>query len=331
MSETQITPAAPAAPVAPATPNDSAELKGEANKDAINAQADSMLDGDDDATDEIAEAAADEATKAEEKALKKKLKLKVNGKELEEEIDFNDDARLTRALQKERAFDSASQELSNLKKQFGGLVEALKGEQVFDVLRELGHNVDDLSEKHIQRLVEEAKKSPEQVEREKMEAELKQLKKDKEQLAKEKEEKELETVRNQMASEIENDITNALDKTDTILPKRNPKIIRSIAANMLFAMQNGFNEITAKDVIPLVEAEYKRDLKELFDVLPEDTIESLVGKENLGRIRKKRINTKKAQTVTANQIAKETGEKSNKNDKDEGPKKSYRKFFSYID
>lgn len=326
MSETQSTPtSAPEASAAAA----------EASVDAANAEA--LEDGADE-TDEVegeeglAQELLAKAAEAEKKPVstKKKLKLKVNGKDLEEELDFNDDARLTRALQKEKAFDSASEELSSLKKQFSGLVEALKGDQVIDILKELGHDVDGLAEKHIQRLVDDAKKSPEQIEREKMEVELKTLKAEKEKAVKEKEERELENIRNQMATEIETDITAALDKTETILPKRNPKIIRSIAANMLFAMQNGYGDVKAQDVIPLVEAEYKRDLKELFDVLPEDTIESLVGKDNLGRIRKKRINTKKAQTVTANQIVKETGEKSNR--EETGKKKiGYKNFFSMRD
>ena len=262
-------------------------------------------------------------------ALKKKLKLKVNGKELEEEIDFNDDARLTKALQKEKAFDAASQELSTLKKQFSGLVEALKGDQVLDVLRQLGHDVDSLAEKHLTALVEEAKKSPEQLKQEQMEKELKSLKEEKERLAKEKKDRELEAMRNQYAQEIENDISTALESVETILPKKNPKIIRSIAQNMLFAMKNGYPEVTAKEIIPIVEAEYKRDLKELFDVLPEDTIEALVGKNNFDRVRAKKIAAKKATTKTANQIVKETGKtKETDENSQNARKKSYRDFFS---
>lgn len=267
-------------------------------------------------------------SKKKEEALKKKLKLKVKDKEFEEEIDWNDDARLTKAFQKEKAFDAASQELANMKKQFGGLIEALKGDKVLDVLRELGHDVDGLAEKHLTQLVEEAKKSPEQVQKEKMEAELKSLKEEKTRLSKEKEEKELESIRNQYATEIENDITKALDKAETILPKRNPKIVRAIAQNMLFAMQNGYPQVKASDVIPLVEQEYRKDLKELFDILPEDTIEALVGKPNLDRLRKKRLAKNNVKTETAKQIVQETGHTKETEAEANKRKKNYRDFFS---
>lgn len=325
MSETQT-----AAPAAPASQQDNNLGDESAIVDAAEAIANgSNADDSNSAPEAIA---ADAADKKPETNTKKKLKLKVNGKDLEEEIDFNDDARLTRALQKEKAFDRASEELSTLKKQFSGLVEALKGDQIIDILKELGHDVDKLAEGHIQKLVDHAKKSPEQVEREKMEMELKSLKAEKENAVKEKEERELENIRNQMASEIETDINTALDKAQTILPKRNAKIVRAIAANMLFAMQNGYTNVKVGDIIPIVEAEYKRDLKELFDVLPEDTIESLVGQDNLGRLRKKRINTKKAQTLTANQMAKETGEKGRRDsDNSKSKKTSYKNFFSMHD
>lgn len=290
--------------------------------DDIDDVADDMLDAD-------GAAKTDPKDKKKEDNLKKKLKLKVKDKEYEEEVDWNDDERLTRAFQKEKAFDSASQELSGLKKQFGSLIEALKGDQVFDILRELGHDVDGLSEKHLTRLVEEAKKSPEQVEREKMEAELKALKEEKQKLSKDKEAKELEAIRNQYATEIENDITKALDSAQTILPKRNPKIVRAIAQNMLFAMQNGYPDVKASEVIPLVEEEYRKDLKELFDILPEDTVEMLVGKNNFDRVRKKRLANKGKTTQTANQIVEETGKTKKTEEADSNSKKKgYRDFFS---
>jgi hypothetical protein len=304
-------------------------------EELVTGSADDAEEGDD--SEESSEESAEEVAQKEKEAkkaadaLKKKLKLKVNGKEVEEEIDFNDDERLKRALQKEKAFDSASQELSQLKKQFAGVIEKLKGDQVLELLKEVGHNVDSLAEKHIEKLVEQAKKSPEQIAREQMEAELKTLKEEKEKITKEKEEKELESMRNQFATEIESEISSALDKADTILPKKNPKIIRAVAQNMLFAMQNGYTDVKVSDVIPLVEAEYRKDLKEIFDVLPEDTIEMLVGKNNLDRLRKKRIKSKKVQTQTANQLIKETGTSKPTEEQDSARKRSFKKFFSYIE
>jgi len=259
------------------------------------------------------------------KSLKKKLKLKVDGVEIEEEIDFDDDERLIKALQKEKAFDSRSQELSSMKKQVTDFVGALKANPA-KVLADMGLSMDDIAETHIESMIEQAKKSPDQIAKEEMENELRALREEAENAKKMQEDAEMERMRNEHAQQIEVDIKDALGDTESILPDSNPWVLRKVAETMLFAMRNGYPDVTAKDVIPLVEDQYRTDLKGLFDVLPEETLEKIIGKNNLDRMRKKRLK-KRPKTATPKQAVKTTSSKVDNSGKSED-KKSYKDFFS---
>lgn len=270
-----------------------------------------------------------EISKKEAKDLKKKLKLKVDGQEIEEEIDFNDDEGLKKHLQKSRAFDKRLKEFSSFKSQVDTLLEQLKNDPE-SVLEKLGYNVDDMAAKRLERKVEEMKKSPEQLEKEKMAQELEDLRKEKKRIEEEKQQAELEKMRNEQAQQIETDISEALESAKSILPKNNPLVMQRVAQTMLMAMQNGYENVTAKDVIPLVEKQWREELNGLFNVLPEETLEMLVGKTNLDRYRKTRINANKPKpkTETAKQIVKDTGIKQQKENSKPEPKK-FNKVFDW--
>lgn len=270
--------------------------------------------------------ASGEISAKEAKELKKVLKLKVDGQEIEETLDFNDEEGLKKHLQKSKAFDKRLKEFSTYKSQVEQMLEMLQSDPEA-LLEKMGINVDELSEKRLTKKIEEMKKSPEQIEREKMEKELEDLRKEKKKAEEERQKAELERMRNEQAQQIETDISSALDDAKSILPKKNPLVMQRIAQTMLMAMQNGYPEVTAKDVIPLVEKQWKTELNEFFSVVPEEVLEQLVGKENIDRHRKKRIATKpKVQTTTANQIAKDTGAKKEQDKPQE--KLSYKDFFS---
>lgn len=282
------------------------------------------------AGEELEEQAAEmeEETKEMEeeiKELKKKLKLKVFGKEVEDEIDFNDEEGLKKRLQKSHAFDKVSQEHAAMKKQVSQLVQLLQ-ENPFELLKQAGHNVDELSEKYIEQQIEKMKKSPEQLAQEEMQAELERLRKEKEEFENKAREAELEQKKNQIAAEIENDILVSLKNSNTVLPE-SPLVIKKIGENMLVAMQNGYNNVTPKDVIPIVEKQFRDEIKQLFGKLPESTLEDIIGKDNLTRIRKRRIK-KNIKPTSVKQIG-ETGKKI----EEEKPKKavSYKDFFNLIE
>lgn len=270
-----------------------------------------------------------EISKAQADQLKKVLKLKIDGEEIEETVDFNDEENLKKHLQKSKAFDKRLKEFSGYKAQVDQLIEMLQKDPE-SVLEKMGYNVDELAEKRLSKKIEEMKKTPEQVEREKMEKELEDLRKEKKKAEEDKQKAELERMRNEQAQAIETDISSALESSKSMLPKNNPLVLQRVAQTMLMAMRNGYPEVTAKDVIPLVEKQWKEELNDFFNILPEDTLEMLVGKQNFDRLRKKRLASRpKAEPKAVSKIAEDTG--SRKSSEDEKPKKKFSEFFKLND
>lgn len=245
--------------------------------------------------------------KQEAKALKRKFQLKIDGKDEDLELDLNNDDEVKKHLQKSKSFDKRSKEWAGFKTQVDQFISQLKSSPD-SVLEQLGINVDDFAEKRIQRRLEEMSKSPEQIEREKMQQELESLRKEKEDSGKAREKAEQELLLKKTVSEIESGIMKALESTGSKLPKNNPEVLGEIAKAMKEAMKHGYNEVTVEDVIPMVEKRYMQRVKALFDILPEDMIESYMGQNNAERLRKKRLT--KMVPPTARQAATDTGESS---------------------
>lgn len=276
-----------------------------------------------------AAAKAGDLTKQQAASMKKKLKLKVDGKELEEEFDLGDEAFLTREFQKSKAFDKRMQEFAAYKKQVDELVHLLETDPEA-VLEKLGKNVDDIAEKRLTKKLEQMQKTPEQLAQEKMAKELEDIRKEAEALKKEKETAQLENARQQQAVLIEKDIKDALGKADTVLPKNNPEVMRRIGQAMFLMMQKGHHDVSAADVIPYVEQSYKKELQELFKVIPEDTIEALIGKEPLDRLRKARVAKARAAAPAASTATVDTGKSSKTVEKDAGKnKKRFSDVFNF--
>lgn len=270
---------------------------------------------------------AGDISKSQAQELKKKLKLKVDGEEFEEELDFNDEEGLKKHLQKSKAFDKRVREFSGYQSQVESLLEQLQKDPD-SVLEKMGIDLDKRAEERLARKIEEMKKSPEQLEKEKMSKELEDLRQEKKKIEEAKQKAEQEQLRQKHAQEFESDLISALEDQKSILPKKNAWVLQRVAQTMMLAIQNGYEGVKVKDVIPLVEKQWKEELASYFDGSPEDMIEMLVGKNNLDRYRKKKMGTRKP-TVTAKQAAQDTGAKKSQEDEDSPrPKKKFRDFFT---
>jgi hypothetical protein len=295
----------------------------------------------DGASEEVAADAADtladpKATKKEKEVAKKmlkKLKIKFNGKEIEEDLPFeipDDEASvdyMRKQLQMSKMASSKSSEKAQLEKELQAFFQELK-KNPRKVLSDPNIGVD--MKKIVAEMIEEeisnSQKTPEQIEREKLENELRTLKEEREAAKEEQRQKELAHLQEVEMQRYDNMMTDALAK-HTDLPK-SPYIVKKMADYMLLGLQNDV-ELTAEDVIPLVREEMQDDLKQMFAVMPEDVIESIVGKETINKIRKKNIAKAKAGPVPATPAAKngiDTGV-SAKSEKAPAKKQSFRDFF----
>src|SRR6478736_1743226 len=252
-----------------------------------------------------AAAKAGDITKKQAQELKKKLKIKVDGEESEIDLDWNDEESLKREIQKARAFDKRTKEHASYRSQVEQALDLAKNDPE-KFLELMGHDVDKLSEKRLTRKIEELQKSPEQIEQEKMRQELEELRKAKKEAQEKAQKAELEKAKNEQAAAIENDISAALEDAKSFIPKGDPEVYAMVASYMLMAMQKGYNNVTAKDVIPLVEKRYKDQISKLLGSSSDEVLETLLTKQRLDAYRKGKIQQKKSAPVPSNKV-KDTG------------------------
>lgn len=259
------------------------------------------------------------------KELKRKLKLRVGGKDIEEEVDLDDEESLVRNFQKSKAFDQKAKELAEYKKQTEALIAMLQSDPA-GVLSQFGHDVDKFSEEYLLRRIEDLEKSPEQREREELLRTKDELEKKLRSVEEEKQRAQEEALLNEQSQLIENEILTALNSSKTILSVEDPEVIGDIARAMHRAVSAGIVDVSAKDVIPYVEDRYINKLRNRIKYMDDDAVENAFGKDVFERLRKRRVSKKRTETITASQVAKSTGN-SQKVEPKSAEKISYRDFF----
>lgn len=270
-------PAPTETPKADAKPAD-AEAPKEAKAEGAEAE---ELDG-----EELEESEEKELSEKEKKEAKRLWKLKVQGKDLDV-----DEEELIKRAQMGYSADQKWQEAAQVKKQVEQFIGMLQKDPV-EALSQLGFNVDEIAEKHIQRRIEEMQKTPEQVEREKLQREVEELRKKEKEREQKAQELEKQRLQEKFAIEFEQDILSSLDDPKSGLPK-SPYFIKRVADTMIFAMQNGYKDIKAKDAIAIIKDEVRKELHEMYQASPDEVFEELVGKDRLTKYRKAKIKNKK--------------------------------------
>lgn len=266
--------------------------------------------------------------KAEDVNLKKALKkvpIKYNGKSEDIEYDPEDTDFLAKQFQMAKLGQSKAQEYANLEKEVQQFVAELR-KNPRKVLSDpnLGLDMKQIAAQILEEEIENSKKTPEQLDREKLESELKSLKDEQQKREKEWKDKEFQRVQEQEFIKYDTMITQSLEKSD--LPK-SPYIVKKMADYMLLGLQNNL-DLNADDVLPLVRQEMQTDLKEMFQVMPDEVIEALVGKDVITRIRKKSVaKAKAAQPPTPiSKSIKDSGQSKPKEAKAE-KKQTFKEFF----
>jgi hypothetical protein len=275
-------------------PEESQEVSEEVLDDGSEQVQAQEINGDASDLEEVVQDALDQgASKKEVQSLIREYQLKVNGKTVTRRIDLSDEAGLKNELQLAAAARSSMQDSANLKKLYEKEVGRLKSDP-WAVLKELGMDPDELAEMRIQSRIEEMKKSPEQIERESIQKELQEAREEAKKLKEERDSEQFEKMKEKAAVQIESEIESALDAHSTLPKSRH--IVKRIADSMLWAMNNGFENVSADDVIPMVEKEWKEEMSRLMDDSPEEMLEQLIGQKNMERMRNKRLNAMKAGT-----------------------------------
>lgn len=240
--------------------------------------------------DEIEQAIEDGASQEEVQNMVKQFKLKVNGKEFTKEIDLNDEESLKRELQMAHAGRDAMQRARELEKEYAKAIEELRADPA-SVFKELGMDFNEISEQHLRAQLEEMNKSPEELEREQMQRELERFREEASRAKEESERIQYEQAVSQQKQELNHEIEEALSSHSDLPPSQ--KTYQKIAETMMWAIDQGYDDVRVEDVIPVVKNELREEMSTLFEQMPVEMFEQYIGKKNMGRLREQRISRAK--------------------------------------
>ena len=163
----------------------------------------------------------------------------------------------------------------------------------WEVLQELGYDPDEMSRARLEETVKQRSKPQEQIEKEKYQKELEEARAEAKKLKEEKENLEFSKLQEQAAVQIEQEIMSALDGHKSLPHSKH--VVKRIADSMLWAMDNGFEDVTADDVIPLVENELRDELNRFMDDMPDELLERFISNQTFDRMKKKKSSANKIQ------------------------------------
>jgi hypothetical protein len=249
---------------------------------------------------EVEQAIEDGASEEEVKEMLREYTLKVNGKEYLRKIDLSNDDELQKELQMALAGRQAMQKLAESERAHKSDLERWTKNPKAG-LSELGIDPVQFAAQVIEDYLAESAKSPEEIEAEKRASEFQRIREENERLKKEAEERVRQAEMAKVEKELENDILSALDG-DPELPS-SPEVIAKVADNMLWAMQNGWEDVTAADVLPTVKQELQNQFRSIAGSLKSNAaLKALLGDDILNNLREERVQQAKQQVNTISNI-----------------------------
>jgi len=225
------------------------------------------------------------------------MKFKVNGKDVEREIDLSDEKTLQELLQKGFAADERFQTAAQIEKKMKEWASMLENDPM-EALLAAGHDPDKLTEAYMKKRVEQLAKSPEQLQLEKLQKEIEKERKLRENLEQEKLTAEQAKIEAEYSRQLDEEISSALATSE--LPK-SPYVVKRIAENLMLGIEQGNEDISVEDVLPIVEKQIKEEIQQMFEAMPEDVIEKVLGNNVSTKLRNRRLTKmKKAPETAAN-------------------------------
>lgn len=220
----------------------------------------------------------------------KQLKLKFNGKEITEDLPFEvEEAQLewmTKQRQKAMLADHKAQDYSQLEREIGAFIQELRTNPKKALANPaIGLDIKEFAAQILQEEIEQSQKSPEQIRQEELQKELEELKAEREREKEEFTQKELERLTEREYERYDNLMSSAIETSD--LPK-SPYVVKKMTEYMMMGIENGI-DVQPSDIIPILREEIHRDIQEMFQVMPAEVIEQIIGKQNLDKLRKNRV------------------------------------------
>lgn len=268
-----------------------------------------------------------EQTAAEARKLKK-LGLKYNGRDEEVELPFEIEEShadwMRKQLQMAKLGSTKAQEYNQLEKEVMSFLQELKTNPRKALANPaIGIDIKQLAADVLEEEIANSQKSPEQREKERLEAELKAEREERARERQALQEQEYQRLVEQEYERYDTQISNALSKTD--LPK-SPYVVNKITDYMILALQQG-RDLPVESVIELAREEILDDIQQMFGAMPADTLEAILGKDNISKLRKSRVSKAKAIPPTPVKAAVRDVAQVAKKQETESKKMNFKEFF----
>lgn len=213
--------------------------------------------------------------------MKRMYKVTVDGQDLEVDED-----ELRRGYAHNKAASKRMEEASMTRKEAEQVLRIFK-ENPREAFKMLGSDARKFAEQVINDELSEALLSPQERELRDYKSKVDKYESESRAAKEQYEREQLESSIAQQAEAIQADIIGSLESSG--LPKTERTVSRMVYY-MQAALQAGFN-VTPKDVVDQVRADYKADLNSMLGGLPEDALEAFLGADVVKRIAKSTVKT----------------------------------------
>lgn len=260
------------------------------------------------------EAAAPSPTDQMIEKISRKYKVKIDGQE--QDVDEDE---LVQNYQLRKVSDQKLQEGVKARKQAEALLHLLKTDpkRVLTDPR-IGIDVKKFAEDIIYQTLEDEMMSPEQRELREYKKKVQEYEARQQQEEQERTQREQQELHNQRKDAYVTDIRESLSASG--LPINDYTVSRVVSA-MTNAIKAGFTEVSAKDVIELVHADFVRDTKALYGSSSEETLMKLLGDDVAKKIRNYDVEKyKKANSIPKTYNVKGNGQAPTRSSKSERTK-----------
>lgn len=219
-------------------------------------------------------------------------KVMVDGQELD--VDENE---LRRGYAHNRAASKRMEEAAMARKEAVEAIKLLK-ENPKAAMEQLGLSPRQFAEMIINEELSDAMLSPEQKELRSYKQKVEQFENERRQAQQTYEQQQMEEEINRQTESIQGEIINVLDSAG--LPKTERTIGR-IVYYMQSAIEAGYN-VSPKDVIDQVKQDYRYDINSLLGGLPEEVLETFLGKDMISRIAKSTVKSERKMTTVPKEV-----------------------------
>lgn len=262
--------------------------------------------------EEIKDAIDDGASNEEIKDMIRQFTLKVDGKEFVKEVDLSNEEELTKQFQLAAKGQKSMQELQELKNLYSAQIERLYADP-FAVLKEMNPDFDplDTSARYIDKLTKEQEMSPEERQQLERQREFDEIKAERDRLKQEAQDKIQEQQRQELANELQTDIMSALDADADLVADR--ETVALVAENLMWANDKGMIDITAKDVIPTVKEQLRKNFQRSAARFKNvDSLKTHMGDDIINKLRADRVAKVQNQVKNVNSVNKDVSKPSKK-------------------